>query len=327
MSIQPHPVQSLADPQARWSEDRCLLVRSLVSPSKIDRLLAEFSESVKTSGKEMPRQASFRRETGPRSYPHDYLSQSSLTPEGYMREGLKNPHVMWGVAPAFSGMVLDILCSPDVQDALATLEPDYPDYTLHQSMLFDFNPGTEPHQDSYYIDSEPRGFVVGFWLALEDIHDSAGRFYVMPGSQLDGPKPELFTAETNKDYLDLLDAYFKGQQAKLFAPELKKGDALFWGGQIVHGSLANTDPRRSRKSLTAHYVPRPLLGRNNARVFANTIEQTAHGMPYVVTNRPDADGRQIVQEALREVDIGQGQPLTFRVSRTADGEQTAVRTR
>jgi phytanoyl-CoA hydroxylase len=39
------------------------------------------------------------------------------------------------------------------------------------------------------------------------------------------------------------------------APALSKGDVLFWAAKTIHGSLRTTEPTRSRRSFTAHFIP------------------------------------------------------------------------
>jgi phytanoyl-CoA hydroxylase len=56
------------------------------------------------------------------------------------------------------------------------------DVKLVQSMYFEGNSETWPHQDTYYLDSEKIGTMAGCWYALEDIDAGAGRFFVVPGS-------------------------------------------------------------------------------------------------------------------------------------------------
>ena len=41
----------------------------------------------------------------------------------------------------------------------------------------------------------------------------------------------------------------------LTAPALAKGDVIVWGSHTVHGALPTRDPTRSRRSLTARYIP------------------------------------------------------------------------
>jgi phytanoyl-CoA dioxygenase PhyH len=46
--------------------------------------------------------------------------------------------------------------------------------------LFDANTATPAHQDWWYLDSIPNGHLLAAWIALEDIEEDAGRFYVIP---------------------------------------------------------------------------------------------------------------------------------------------------
>ena len=47
-----------------------------------------------------------------------------------------------------------------------------------QNMLFDRSTGTIDHADTWYLDTNPRGKMIASWIALEDINESAGRFFV-----------------------------------------------------------------------------------------------------------------------------------------------------
>jgi len=49
--------------------------------------------------------------------------------------------------------------------------------------------------------------------------------------------------------------YLKEHESEVRAPALRKGDVLFWNSRTIHGSLPTQDPKYSRRSLTAHYLP------------------------------------------------------------------------
>ena len=51
-------------------------------------------------------------------------------------------------------------------------------------MFFDKSTATIPHIDSWYLDTLPKGDLLGAWIALEDIRSENGSFYVYPGSHL-----------------------------------------------------------------------------------------------------------------------------------------------
>jgi phytanoyl-CoA hydroxylase len=52
------------------------------------------------------------------------------------------------------------------------------------------------------------------------------------------------------------------------APPLSKGDVLFWAAKTIHGSLRTTEPTRSRRSFTAHFIP----DRNRSLQFQTRIK-------------------------------------------------------
>ena len=55
-------------------------------------------------------------------------------------------------------------------------------YSMWQNMLFDSSTGTIDHFDSWYLDTNPPGNLIGVWVALENIDDANGVFHVYPKS-------------------------------------------------------------------------------------------------------------------------------------------------
>ncbi|MEY4764622.1 MAG: hypothetical protein RI907_1295 [Pseudomonadota bacterium] len=75
---------------------------------------------------------------------------------------------------------------------------------------------------------------------------------MIPGSQnvrLDEPGLK------HSDWLARMRQFMDEHPDRVSAPALKKGDVLFWNSRTIHGALATQDPRFSRKSLTAHFMP------------------------------------------------------------------------
>ena len=159
--------------------------------------------------------------------------------------------------PRFRRAALDVLTDAALQEVLAELMGESP--VLVQSMLFEANPQTPPHQDAYYLDSTREGSMIAAWVALEDIPAEAGRFFACPGSQrreLARNAGELQGALHHDRYLALVrEELAKGEWA-VRAPALRAGDVLLWGSRTVHGSLPTLDESRSRLSVTAHFIPR-----------------------------------------------------------------------
>lgn len=180
-----------------------------------------------------------------------------LSPEGFIINSMMNP-VELLLNPQFSGAIKDCLIDEAVSEVLKALSGN-PKHTLWQSMFFDKSTGTVAHQDHYYLDTVPGGGNIAAWYALEDIHEEAGCFFVVPGSH----KNDVITEEGNvrqmfEDHDNFLmktqELISKFNYQRLPCP-LKKGDVLFWHPYTIHGSFENKNPQYSRKSFTAHYFP------------------------------------------------------------------------
>lgn len=178
-----------------------------------------------------------------------------LTPEGFIENSMLNPASLklWR---GFSQSVENCLVDENVIDVLSFLSGTS-SHIMMQNMFFDKSTGTVEHQDHYYLDSDPPGKMIAVWYALEDIHEDAGCFFVLPGSH-QGKVLERNNASNFSDH----DAFVKsidvlinegGYEYRSFP--LNKGDVLFWHPYTIHGAYNNRDPRFSRKSLTAHYYP------------------------------------------------------------------------
>jgi phytanoyl-CoA hydroxylase len=124
-----------------------------------------------------------------------------------------------------------------------------------QSLIFDVSRETLAHHDAYYLDTDPAGNAIAVWIALEDIDERAGIFYVVPKStnvHSEVERPDM----THWEWMSTMHKYWEANlKEQIFAPALKKGDALFWNSRLIHGALPILDPRFSRKSLTAHFIP------------------------------------------------------------------------
>src|SRR5262249_3323183 len=54
---------------------------------------------------------------------------------------------------------------------------------------------------------------------------------------------------------ELVKQVIREQELLCRAPALSKGDVLFWAAKTIHGSLRTTEPTRSRRSFTVHFIP------------------------------------------------------------------------
>jgi phytanoyl-CoA hydroxylase len=227
--------------QSYYDEHGYVVVRRLIHEERIARLLAAYTRDIVPSQQRFFRQNSSRYERN-RINDHGYVRQSFLDVHDYQR------------FPEFSAAARDIFCSNEMMETISAVT-GAPGHNLMQTMLFDLNTATWPHQDWYYLDSVPNGSLIAAWIALEDIREEAGRFYVMPGSHELGDFGAKEPGATLERWIKRVGDYVQQHRPYQFAPALRRGDVLLWNSRTVHGSLPTRDERYSRKSLTAHYIP------------------------------------------------------------------------
>ena len=228
-----------------YDENGYVVVRGLLPKSLCDRATATFEIEIKPFGGFLYRQASGNPE------------RHVFTDEGFMLNPILCIQSLdrrrFG---GFRQAGLDLLAHTNMQRAVSTIfgEPG----KLVQSMYFDGNPVTWPHQDTYYLDAEQIGRMSAAWVAAEDIAPGAGRFFVYPKShRIDMVKNggNFNVAFHHQRYKELVKRVIREQGLVCRAPALSKGDVLFWAAKTIHGSLRTTQPTGSRRSFTAHFIP------------------------------------------------------------------------
>lgn len=223
-----------------------VVIRGLIDAAMCDHLQAAFSEQVKPFEGFIYRQAS--------AIPERHV----FTAHGYMLNSILNIHAVDPRQfPRFRRLGTDLITSPAMQHATKAIlgSPG----KIVQSMYFEGNPSTWAHQDTYYLDGEPLGSMIGAWIALEDIAPGAGRFFVYPDSHridLAVNRGSMSIASNHSGYKQLVLDTIKRHGLECRAPALRKGDVLFWSSKTIHGSLETRQPEFSRSSVTAHYIPR-----------------------------------------------------------------------
>jgi len=154
--------------------------------------------------------------------------------------------------PQFKKLSLDLLTQPSIQRAISILFGE-PGRVVH-TMYFDGNQTTWAHRDGHYIDARESGKMVGVWLAAEDIHLTAGRFFVVPRSHTTEVAGEQGDPNAPA-YKEKMAGFVRNGPLDCVSPVLKRGDFILWSSMTIHGSLPTLDTRFSRRSFTAHYVP------------------------------------------------------------------------
>jgi len=134
----------------------------------------------------------------------------------------------------------------------------------HPFQTLNFPVGTQQHfhSDSIHFSSMPERFMCGVWVALEDIAEDAGPLVYYPGSH----KWPIYTnehlgicsAESTKRfnqgvYEPLWRALVEihGVKPKTFTA--KKGQALIWAANLLHGGMKQNNRNLTRWSQVTHY--------------------------------------------------------------------------
>jgi phytanoyl-CoA hydroxylase len=228
-----------------YDENGYVVLRDLLPQDLCDRATASFEAEVKPYGGFIYRQASGNPER------HVFTNEGLMLNPILCVQSLDRRRFA-----GFRCAALGLMTHANMQRAVSTIlsEPG----KLVQSMYFDGNPVTWPHQDTYYLDAEEIGRMTAAWVAAEDIAPGAGRFFVYPKSHLidmakNGGNFDI--AFHHERYKELVRQLIREQGLVCRAPALSKGDVLFWAAKTIHGSLLTTEPTRSRRSFTAHFIP------------------------------------------------------------------------
>jgi len=188
-----------------------------------------------------------------------------LSSNGFLIESILNPSQQIQ-APRFAATVRELIYHGAVFDALASVCPGCHDFISWQDMAFDRSTGTVDHIDSWYLDTEQAGGVLGLWIALEDIFMESGPFFVCPKSQLLGEIPKSL-APTHDLFLAVVQERLLKHELAKVPMLLRQGDILVWNSLLIHGAFSPSDDSYSRKSLTAHFYP---LGKRRSDASATS---------------------------------------------------------
>jgi phytanoyl-CoA hydroxylase len=221
-----------------YDDNGYVVIPGLLSHHLIDTVLSLYRRDILNSSSKFYRQNT------------NVYDRNRHTSYGHVIQSFLDVH-NYKSFPEFRQATLDLYFSQELQQALSDVT-GHERHNLMQSMLFDANAATPPHQDWWYLDTVPNGNLLAAWIALEDIEEDAGRFYVIPKTQntvLHEPNlPHSMWLERVRDFKDR-------NPDRVHAPALKKGDVLFWNSRTIHGSMETRDLKYSRKSLTAHFMP------------------------------------------------------------------------
>ena len=191
----------------------------------------------------------------------DYFWTKKEAPKGILNhkiqeENLKNGsnrlQDLWEVFP----VIREIAIHHDILALLQFLYNDRP--KPFQTLNFPVGTQQTVHSDALHFNSKPFGKMCGVWIALEDIEPKSGPLFYYPKSHL---LPEL--SEELLGFMPVSDNYSKvieywEKQIDIHKYDriqalLKKGQAIIWHGNLLHGGMPRKDSFTTRHSQVTHY--------------------------------------------------------------------------
>lgn len=136
-----------------------------------------------------------------------------------------------------------------------------------QTLNFAVGTQQRTHSDSIHFNSIPQRFMCGVWVALEDVRPDNGPLHYYPGSHK-MPFYDLLdmglkgsAAQTTEEvygkiyprYEDFISDMIQSQGLKKAILNMKKGQALIWSSNLLHGGEPIKTPGSTRHSQVTHY--------------------------------------------------------------------------
>ena len=153
----------------------------------------------------------------------------------------------------FSDRVMGWYTGPGVTAALETLlgKPAFG----AQTMYYYKPPGTcgqGMHQDNFYLMAKPATCIAA-WTPIDDADEENGCLLVVPGSHrwdmiCTGHEGSSWTVNAQ----GVIGHFPAGHKPQ--AVSVKRGQTMFFGGGVIHGSGPNRSKDRWRRTFIGHYV-------------------------------------------------------------------------
>jgi len=174
-----------------------------------------------------------------------------------------------------------------------------------------------PHIDAFYFNSDPNGYMCGFWIALEDMDMDNGPLVYFPGShKLPLPNwDEIFQAigiadpsryKTGPELSDARTRAFTRYCRHLidhhgFEPQygtIRKGQGIIWAANLLHGGAPQRDLGRTRHSQVTHYY---FEGCRHYRPFETEAQNRFWSYPEWIREPPPDPSLEALKDVIEEL--------------------------
>ncbi len=125
------------------------------------------------------------------------------------------------------------------------------------------------HSDSIHMTTEPQGYLIAAWTALDDCDTHNGPLFYYPKSHRlpylmssdydSGTSKLLLGKDNNRQYENRIETLLKETQLEKEYFYAKKGDILLWHANLIHGGSPILQKGTTRKSMVAHYFTEGVL--------------------------------------------------------------------
>lgn len=124
-----------------------------------------------------------------------------------------------------------------------------------QTLNFEVGTQQAPHSDTYHFNSTPPRFMCGVWIALEDVSPDAGPLVYYPGSHKLPilQREDIDGEQAYQDYERHIAGLIVAHDLQPEFGLLKRGQALIWSANLIHGGAPRTNPSLTRRSQVTHY--------------------------------------------------------------------------
>jgi hypothetical protein len=110
----------------------------------------------------------------------------------------------------------------------------------------------QTHSDSFHFHSFPKHFMCGVWIALEDLTENNGPLHYYPGSHL-LPDYEAFGPDRGDEFVSFIARVIEEYGLEREQATLKRGQALVWSANLLHGGDPVKEIASTRLSQVTHY--------------------------------------------------------------------------
>jgi phytanoyl-CoA hydroxylase len=124
-----------------------------------------------------------------------------------------------------------------------------------QTMYYFKPPGAKGqgmHQDNFYLVSQPATCIAA-WTAIDTADLDNGCLYVVPGSH----RGNILCPDAEKErWMDYGDSHISKfpRDQKPISVVVQRGETMFFGGNLIHGSGPNRTKDRYRRTFIGHYI-------------------------------------------------------------------------